>query len=403
MKLKNYLLPILLLSLLSSCSLFNPQQEDNIQIKSLPKIKNQFHPKQIWSKKIGNDHNFIYDNLFYDNLIYDNLKPAYQNNVLYVADRVGIIQAFDSTSGIEKWKVNLSENHNSIFNKNSLLLSGGIVVDGNSIYIGSERGILYSFKTQDGSLAWKTKVIGEILSSPVISDDLIFVYTSNGFIQGLNKNTGEIKWSFEVGISNSLSIRGLSNPVIFFDNLIIKDNNGSINVISIKKNKLIWKTDISSISNKSIFKDIKDINISPVVLKGIIYAAFDGYITALDCNSGEILWRRNIGTIKKLIANKHTIYIVDTNDVLFALNSDNGSVIWNQKNLLHRQLTSPVIYNNYLVIADMKGYLHWINADNGKLVTKQKLNKSGFQISPIIDGKIIIIKSNNSYIYSLHI
>ncbi len=56
---------------------------------------------------------------------------------------------------------------------------------------------------------------------------------------------------------------------------------------------------------------------------------------------------------------------------MIALNADGGVAIWRQSELLHRNLTSPVLYNGYIVVGDGEGYLHWLNTTDGRFVAQQ--------------------------------
>lgn len=64
------------------------------------------------------------------------------------------------------------------------MLSGGITVSGDRLYIGSERGQVYALNTSDGAIARQAKAAGEALSRPVVSDGLVLIHTSNGMLQG---------------------------------------------------------------------------------------------------------------------------------------------------------------------------------------------------------------------------
>lgn len=42
---------------------------------------------------------------------------------------------------------------------------------------------------------WQTRVAGEALSRPVVSDGMVLVHTSNGQLQALNETDGAVKWT----------------------------------------------------------------------------------------------------------------------------------------------------------------------------------------------------------------
>ncbi len=74
------------------------------------------------------------------------------------------------------------------FSKDPALLSGGVTVSGGHVYIGTEKAQVYALNTSDGTVAWQTKVAGEALSRPVVSDGLVLIHTSNGQLQALNRS-----------------------------------------------------------------------------------------------------------------------------------------------------------------------------------------------------------------------
>lgn len=184
MELRKYLLPGLVsVTLLSGCSLFSGE-EDVVKMAPLPKVVNQFTPKMVWDKSVGDG---VGD-------FYSNLHPAWQDNTVYAADRYGIVEALDANTGKQKWKVDLSTRTGFFSSNIPALLSGGITVQGNLLYIGTEHGKVFALNSSDGSIAWQTQVAGEALSRPVVSDGLVLIHTSNGMFQALDQNTGASKW-----------------------------------------------------------------------------------------------------------------------------------------------------------------------------------------------------------------
>ena len=99
MQLRKLLLPGLLsVTLLSGCSLFN-SEEDVVKMSPLPTVENQFTPTTAWSTSVGSGiGNF-----------YSNLHPALADNVVYAADRAGLVKALNADDGKEIWSVSLAE------------------------------------------------------------------------------------------------------------------------------------------------------------------------------------------------------------------------------------------------------------------------------------------------------
>ena len=73
--------------------------------------------------------------------------------------------------------------------------------------------MVYALNTADGAIAWQTKVAGEAISRPVVSDGMVLVHTSNGMLQALNEADGAVKWTVNLDMP-SLSLRGESAPAV---------------------------------------------------------------------------------------------------------------------------------------------------------------------------------------------
>ncbi|HAB73440.1 MAG TPA: outer membrane protein assembly factor BamB, partial [Pantoea sp.] len=146
-------------------------------------------------------------------------------------------------------------------------------------------------------------------------------------------------------------LRGESAPATAFGGAIVGGDNGRVSAVIMNQVLLIWQQRISQPSGATEIDRLNDVDTTPVIVNGVVYAlAYNGNLTALDLRSGQILWKREIGGVKDLIVDAGRIYLVDQDDRVIALNADGGVAIWRQSDLLHRNLTAPVLYNGYLVV-----------------------------------------------------
>lgn len=391
MELRKYLLPGLIsVALLSGCSLFGGD-EDVVKMAPLPQVINQFTPSTAWSASVGDGVGNYYSNL----------HPAWQDNTVFAADRFGIVKALEANTGKEKWRVNLSTNPGFFSSNISALLSGGITAEGNLLYIGSERGVVYALNTADGKVVWQKQVSGEALSRPVLSDGVLMIHQGNGILQALDPQTGASKWTLSLDIP-SLSLRGESAPAVAFGGAVVGGDNGRVSAVMINQGQLIWQQRISQASGASEIDRLSDVDTTPVIVNGVVYAlAYNGNLSALDLRSGQLLWKREIGGVKNMVVEGNHIYVIDQNDRVDALSTNGGVSIWRQSDLLHRNLTSPVLFNGYLVTADSEGYVHWINTEDGRFVAQQRLDKSGFQTDPVVAGDKLLIQAKNGEVYAV--
>lgn len=380
MQLRKLLLPGLLsVTLLSGCSLFSGE-EDVVTMSPLPTVENQFAPSTAWSTSVGDG---IGD-------FYSNLHPAYADGVVYAADRKGIVKAVNADDGKEVWSINLAEKSGWL-SRTPALLSGGVTVAGGHVYIGSEKAQVYALNASDGSIAWQTRVAGEALSRPVVSDGMVLVHTANGQLQALNESDGAVKWTVNLDMP-ALSLRGESAPATAFGAAIVGGDNGRVSAVLMQQGQLIWQQRISQATGPTEIDRLSDVDTTPVIVNGVVYAlAYNGNLTAMDLRSGQVMWKRELGSVNDFVVDGNRIYLVDQNDRLLALSTDGGVTLWTQSDLLHRLLTAPALYNGSLVVGDSEGYMHWIDPSNGRFVAQEKVDGSGFLTEPVVaDGKLLI-------------
>lgn len=390
MQLRKVLLPGLLsVTLLSGCSLFSGE-EDVVKMSPLPTVENQFTPSTAWDVSVGSG---IGD-------FYSNLHPAYADSVVYAADRKGTVKAVNADDGKEVWSVNLAEK-DGWFSRKPALLSGGLTIAGGHVYVGSEKAQVYALDAGTGAIVWQTTAAGEVLSRPTASDGLVLVHTSNGQLQALDENSGVVKWTVNLDMP-ALSLRGESAPAVAFGAAIVGGDNGRVSAVLMQQGQLIWQQRISQATGSTEIDRLSDVDTTPVIVNGVVYAlAYNGNLTALDLRSGQILWKRELGSVNDFIVDGNRIYIADQNDRVLALTTDGGVTLWTQSDLLHRLLTAPALYNGSLVVGDSEGYLHWINPEDGRFVAQQKLDSSGFLTEPVVaDGKLLI-QAKDGTVYAI--
>lgn len=390
MQLRKLLVPgFISLTLLSGCSLFGGE-EDVVKMSPLPTVENQFTPTKVWQTSVGNG---IGD-------FYSNLHPAWQGGTIYAADRRGLVKAVNADDGKEIWQTSLAEKTGFFSSNLPALLSGGLTVEGSHIFVGTEKAKVYALKTDDGSVAWETTVAGEALSRPVVSDGLVLIHTGNGLLQALNETDGSIKWTVNLDMP-ALSLRGESAPAVAFGAALVGGDNGRVSAVLMQQGQLIWQQRISQATGSTEIDRLSDVDTTPVVINGVVYAlAYNGNFAALDLRSGQILWKRELGSVHDFIINDSHIYLVDQNDRIMSLTIDGGVTVWTQSDLLHRGLTSPVLYDGYLVVGDSEGYIHWVNTSDGRFVAQQKVDSSGFQTEPVVAANKLLIQSKDGTLYA---
>ena len=386
MKLSKSLFISVFMFSLVGCSLFG-KEEEIVQVSPSPTVNNQFSIQQVWrNSTAGNTH------------IYSLLGPINYDNAVYVASRSGQVKAVDLSNGHTIWDKNLSQS--TLFSSKTALFSGGVSADDKYVYIGSERAVVYALDRNDGNVIWEKPVRGEVLARPVSSADKLIIHTANGNLQALNRNTGADEWDVMLEVP-PLSVRGNSTPTIAHGAAIFGDDTGHVNAYYINNGQLIWQQRISQPSGSTEIAKLNDVDSTPVIEGNLAYAiGYNGNVVALDLSNGQIVWRKEMGSTHSFVVDSQRLFVVDQNDNIRSVSKNGGTILWTQAGLLHRQLTDPVIYENYIVVGDFEGYLYWLDKDNGEIVAKTQVSSSGLISKPLVVDNKIVVQAKNGDIYA---
>lgn len=373
--------------LLAGCS----SEQDTIVMSPLPEVTSQFTPETVWDKSVGDGVGKYYSHL----------SPAWEGSSVYAADRNGLVKALDTDSGVEIWSVNLAEKTGFLSADIPAMLSGGLTVSGEHVYVGTERGTLIALNANDGEIAWTANAGGEVLSRPEVSDGLVLVHTGNGLLQAFDTASGEQRWSLNLD-TPSLSVRGESAPAVAMGAAFVGGDNGRVSAVMLGQGQIIWQQRISQTTGTTEISRLNDVDMTPVVADGRVYAiAYNGNLVAMDMRSGQILWKRDFGSVNELVLDGESLYVVDQDDNVYGLRAADGVTMWSQDKLLHRNLSAPEIFNGYLVVGDGEGYLHWLDTFNGQFVAQNKLNSSGILSRPSIAGDKLMVQARDGRLYLL--
>ena len=322
---------------------------------------------------------------------YLKLKPSIHGNIIYTANANGMVQAIDKTTGKILWSKQLKEG----------VVSGPTVAEG-YIALGTNRSSVVLLRQTDGSELQRLKVSGDALSKTVIMNHKAIVKTIDGNLYAFDLKTGKKLWVSEHG-SPSLILKASSSPVIMGKLVLVGFSDGKLDAIDIQSGRIEWQRSIAFASGASDVERLVDIDADPIVQGDIVYlASYQGYVGALSLTSGQFVWRKPASVYKNLAIDATTLYVVDSNDVLWAFDKQSGLVKWKQLSLKARGLTEPVLIGNRLIVGDRTGFVHVLAAQSGALISRKQLS-GPIDIAPAVSGNSIFVMTVNGKLNRLSV
>ena len=110
------------------------------------------------------------------------------DDLVVFSNSIGDITAVDIETGLIIWQ--LPTQSSSIINETYNFKVSKLVSDGNSIYFSNNKNEFYSIDLKNGIINWKNEISSNI--TPVITGNLIFTVSEDGYLLTIEKNKGNI-------------------------------------------------------------------------------------------------------------------------------------------------------------------------------------------------------------------
>ena len=205
----------------------------------------------------------------------------------------------------------------------------------------------------------------------------------------------------------------ISSPLVFENNIIFSDNNGTIFNIN-QNGEINWKKNIYKKIYKKVYKNL----VFSIYQNNIYVADNIGFIYSIGLNNGKLVWIKNHGIpIKSNIKiYKNKIFLINQDNRILCFNTKNGSKIWDIRSVpsfikLQNFLSSAISKQGDVIAINSSGDLFKVNANNGKIDWSLNTLESTlahatdfFKSSEIviIDDNIIFSSKSSIFSYNLN-
>ena len=205
----------------------------------------------------------------------------------------------------------------------------------------------------------------------------------------------------------------ISSPLVFENNIIFSDNNGTIFNIN-QNGEINWKKNIYKKIYKKVYKNL----VFSIYQNNIYVADNIGFIYSIGLNNGKLVWIKNHGIpIKSNIKiYKNKIFLINQDNRILCFNTGNGSKIWDIRSVpsfikLQNFLSSAISKQGDVIAINSSGDLFKVNANNGKIDWSLNTLESTlahatdfFKSSEIviIDDNIIFSSKSSIFSYNLN-
>lgn len=364
-------------STMSGLKFWGDEEDEEEGPAELITITESINLDSEWNKKFGTDNNF------------GRLVPAFSNDTIVHVSSNGYLAAIDANSGSDLWTKQTED-----------LVSGAVTIGFKKIFYGTLDGDLIALDFKDGTEIWRSKVTSEVLSPPVTNGSVVAAQTSDGKITGFNIKNGDQEWVHQNTIPK-LTLRGTATPILAKGFIFTGFANGKVSMIYPDSGAIRLEIPVTINEGKSELERVVDIDGKSVVSNDILVSAsYQGNITAIDLQQGQIAWQEKISSIHDLVSVRSRIIAIDEKDSIKGFGLSSGAILWQQDGLKLRNISSPAALGNNFAVGDFEGYVHILNSKNGSFVGRKKVSNRPI-LEVVSKGVYLIVLDDSGRLFYL--
>jgi outer membrane protein assembly factor BamB len=308
--------------------------------------------------------------------------PVVADGRVYAAAGEGGVRAFDLQTGAQAWQY-----------KSDLVLTGGPGAGDGLVVVGGLEGEVVALDAATGAEKWTAKVPSEVIAAPAIGQGMVLVRSNDGRISAFDANNGQRRWFWNRDMP-TLTLRGNDAPVLGPGFVFVGNDDGSVAALALTDGRPLWDQAVGQPDGRTELDRIADIDGSPVLDGTTLYAtSFKKQTMAIDGPTGRPLWSQENGGGSRPGLAPDRIVVADPLGVVWALDKNGGSALWQQAGLTRRGVSGAAVQGDFAVVGDVEGYLHWLRLDNGDFAARVRVAREPVRAAPVVVDGVLVVQT----------
>jgi outer membrane protein assembly factor BamB len=354
---------------LGGCSLFSGKKPSNPPAPLVEFTQSlKVHP--AWTQSIGSASIFSF-------------SPAVVDGSVYAAAADGTVARIDAANGTVAWRINAG-----------MHLTGGAGSDGSTVAVAGEKGIVLAFDAQ-GKKLWQAQASSEILSAPAVGQGLVIVRSQDNRIAAYDAATGERRWAV-LRTLPPLTLRSAPGILVVPQATFLSLPGGRLSALNLTNGGPWWEMAIGDPRGTTELERVADASGTPVIIgREVCAVAYQGRVGCFDAGSGTAHWVKPFSSGVGVGSDGKNVYAADEHGAVSAFTLDSGTVVWQNKQLANRVLTTPVVLGDTVAVGDFEGYIHFLSREDGALKARIRADSSPVLSNPVVAGSNVIFQTKS--------
>jgi outer membrane protein assembly factor BamB len=346
--------------------------------------------------------------------------PIIAEGRAYVLDSAAHVFVFDANTGAPLWDKSVAPpgEDNSylfgMFGKDDSIdptkgAGGGIAYDDGRIYVSTGFGYVVALDAKTGKDIWKQDLGIPIVNAPTANGGRVFISTQENHFYALAEADGRRLWD-HTGISESASIQMSTSAAVAGDYVMAPYSSGEVYAIRVLNGRPAWNDMLTHSGMATALSELDDIAGRPVIDRDVVYViSHSGLMAAININSGERLWSRDLGGIQTPWAAGDYVYVLTTDSQILCITRKEGKVKWIHQ--LPRWTNpdqsegvivwaGPILVSDRLIAVSSSGFAEAISPYTGELIGRMEI-PAGTTIAPVVANDTLYIYTHEAQLVAL--
>ena len=321
--------------------------------------------------------------------------PVIAGGKVFTIDTAGTVRAFDATSGAAVWAVSFGDTKGN----EALLYGGGLAVDNSRVYATNGYGNVAALDVATGGIAWTVRPGGPLRGAPTVADGSVYVISQDNQLFSLKAADGSTNWSSAAALEIA-GVFGNGSPAVDRGTIVAGFSSGELNAYRYENGRQVWQDALSRTSISTGVAALSDIDASPVIANGAVYAVGQGgRMVALDLNTGQRVWELNIAGIATPWVAGDWLFAVNDKAQVIAVQRLTGKIRWinqlprwqnEKKKSGPINYVGPVLAGDRLIVAGSNGALINIRPTDGATQSETTV-REGVRFQPAVAGQMMYL------------
>ena len=325
--------------------------------------------------------------------------PVVGGGRVYVTDVDAVVHAFDLKSGAPVWTAAVGEKDR---NKSSLF-GGGVSYDNGKVYATNGVGDAAAFDAATGRQLWKVRPGGPLRGAPSIGNDNIYVMSQDNQLYALKAETGATLWTASGSLENA-AVFGAAAPAIGQGTVVAGFSSGELTAYRYENGRAVWQDSLSRTSITTSVASLVDIDASPVIDQGRVYAVGQGgRMVAMDILTGQRLWELNVAGIETPWIAGEWLFVVTDDAKLLCIARNSGKIRWltqlqryknDKKKNKPIGWSGPIVAGGRLILTNTQGEILNVAIADGAIGNGVRLGTTIYQAPVVADNMLLVLTDN---------